>query len=170
MDQDEIIRSRIRKHRNTLNILGTGTMALGIWNVIKFIIGLISTPKDILDELFAEQIYTDNMMLFILILSIVLLGGSMALYLYAGDRARAEGRGKKKRSFYIGVVFLLSLMHTLSALYLVIALLSGYDIPESVLSIIVAVIVDITAAITLAEMGWSAVMIRKYQRMALTEK
>ena len=169
MDQDEIIRSRIRKHRNTLNILGTGTMALGIWNVIKFIIGLISTPKEILDELFAEQIYTDNMMLLILIL-IVLLGGSMALYLYAGDRARAEGRGKKKRSFYIGVVFLLSLMHTLSALYLVITLLSGYDIRESVLSIIVAVIVDMTAAITLAEMGWSAVMIRKYQRMAITEK
>ncbi len=169
MDQDEIIRSRIRKHRNTLNILGTGTMALGIWNVIKFIIGLISTPKEILDELFAEQIYTDNMMLLILIL-IVLLGGSMALYLYAGDRARAEGRGKKRRSFYIGVVFLLSLMHTLSALYIVITLLSGYDIRESVLSIIVAVIVDMTAAITLAEMGWSAVMIRKYQRMAITEK
>ncbi len=167
MDTEDELRRKIRKHRNTLYIIGTGTIVLGIWNTVKMIIFTVGLPQELFQEIIIYDELSDTYVMIYAIMVIAFTAALMGLYLFAGDRARAEGLGKNKNGFYVGVIFLLSFFHASSVAAYVFMMFMDYETGESILRLIVSIAVDLTAAVMLAEMGCSAVMIRVYERRTL---
>ncbi len=143
--------------------MGSGVIALGLWNTIRIVLILIYSPQTLITQELAGNragIVGIAVLLALFALVVVIL---LSIFLYVGKRARDEGLGKKRSPFYIAVIVLLAITHFFSFIYSGSALIGIITIEEvDVLSLVVSMIVDATAAITLAEMCWSAVMLRIY--------
>ena len=50
---------RLRRDQNTLRIVGTGTIAFGIWSLVKFFGVLLVKRQEILTEIY-EEMYDNN--------------------------------------------------------------------------------------------------------------
>ena len=168
-EEKEIAR-RVRKHRNSLYIMGSGLMALGIWNVARVILVVINSPQTLIEPELAKNISGGATIIILLLVLAVFFGALLSVYLFVGRKAREEGLGKKQHSFYIAVIVLLALFHCFGVIYSGAALMGMVTVSnESVMSLAVSMIVDATAAVTLGEMCYSAVMIRVYGRKNIGE-
>ena len=156
---------KIRKYRNLLYIMGSGVIALGLWNALRTILMIINTPWILITPEMAEASCGDSIVIIGVIFTLVFTAAFLSVYLYVGKKAREAGLGKKKKPFYIAVIIFLALVHVFSVIYCILAIAGIVTVEtENVLSLIVSMIVDTTAAVTLVEMCCSAVMLRKYER------
>ncbi len=156
---------KIRKYRDTLYIIGSGTIALGIWNAVRIFLMVLNSPQILITPRLTEVINGVPGIIVLFLVTAAVVGVLLSIYLFVGRKAREEGLGRKKHSFYIAFIVLLILFHAVGAISSGIAFFGSIGEPEEVnLSHPVSVIVDVTAAVTLAEMLVSAVKIRVYER------
>ena len=163
-EKNEITR-KIRRYRNTLYITGSGILALGLWNAVRLVLGLMISPQTLLTPEITENISGIVGVLVVLVALALVIAPLLGLYLFVGKKAREEGLGKKKNPFYIGLIVLLALLHIFSIICSGIGLTGVLPVSdEDIMTMAVAMIVDATAAVTLGEMCMSAVMIRIYEK------
>lgn len=157
----------IRRSKDTLIVVGAGTVIFGIWTLVKMLSLLIifrkETVEAVLDITGPLEGVSDRFTFwaFTLIFTIM-MAAVLSVRTYVGLSAIAEGRGKKRRKLYI---FLASLMVIFSA-YTFCSSFFTLDAPEQFGPLtrnqsISALIIDATSMIMLVQMIVSALKIRK---------
>ena len=95
------------------------------------------------------------------IVSVMIMAVEIAIRLYIGRSAIAEGKGERKRPGYIVVAFLIALMN-LGLMFSFFMLLGART--EISLDALVTMFVELTSTVILLEMCQSAIRVRKLRR------
>ncbi|MBP0961265.1 MAG: hypothetical protein J5864_03905 [Oscillospiraceae bacterium] len=149
----------IRRCRDNLVSIGTGVAMFGIWTAVRIVMSIILERRELISE---TQNYTDAdlsiitslLWMFTAILSLTVLG----IHLYIGLSARSEGLGGKKRTGYLiaDAVYIAVYCVGITA-----ELVKFNDLFDNPVHGIVTIFIDITVAVTLAELMTNAVRSRK---------
>lgn len=158
---------KIRKSRDTLIVVGTGTVLFSIWSAVKMAGMLILLRKETLDALF-EKVGTfeglSDDAVFWLFFAIIAFFMTLILgiRLFVGMSAVAEGRGKRRSLLYI-------LVAAVMIIFNIIGFCAGFFTTEAEQQFgaltrdqsISTLIIDVTSVIMLTHMIVSALKIRK---------
>ena len=152
--------TELRRSRSTLRILGTGVIAFTVWSVLKTILVFLLVPLEQKPE--GEISDKEAMVLLVIILAVLLfIILDIVLRLRLGFSARAEGLGKHKGKAYVVFAFIYFFFQ------IIIAALSFYQlfryglmdrsIPETAASLML----EISSAVTMGEMAFTAVKVKR---------
>lgn len=144
------------KNKIEINLIttGTGLMFFGLWTFIKFFLTIVFLGVEYDDST------SDEVKLIATIITIIAVAIVSALFCYVGLSARAEGKGKKKSVMYLIVNGFLLFFHILIIILEAAALLFG----ENILTIIITMIIDATAAVLMSEVMINSIKLRKIRR------
>lgn len=144
------------KNKIEINLIttGTGLMFFGLWTFIKFFLTTVFLGIEYDDNT------SDEVKLIATIITIIAVAIVSALFCYVGISARAEGKGKKKSVVYLIVNGFLLFFHILIIILEAAALLFG----ENILTIIITIIIDATAAVLMSEVMINSIKLRKIRR------
>ena len=144
------------KNKIEINLIttGTGLMFFGLWTFIKFFLTIVFLGVEYDDNT------SDEVKLIATIIAIIAVAIVSALFCYVGLSARAEGKGKKKSVVYLIVNGFLLFFHILIIILEAAALLFG----ENILTIIITMIIDATAAVLMSEVMINSIKLRKIRR------
>jgi len=144
------------KNKIEINLIttGTGLMFFGLWTFIKFFLTIVFLGVEYDDNT------SDEVKLIATIITIIAVAIVSALFCYVGLSARAEGKGKKKSVMYLIVNGFLLFFHILIIILEAAALLFG----ENILTIIITMIIDATAAVLMSEVMINSIKLRKIRR------
>ena len=144
------------KNKIEINLIttGTGLMFFGLWTFIKFFLTIVFFGGEYDDNT------SDEVKLIATIIAIIAVAIISALFCYVGLSARAEGKGKKKSVVYLIVNGFLLFFHILIIILEAAALLFG----ENILTIIITMIIDATAAVLMSEVMINSIKLRKIRR------
>ena len=158
----------IRRSQNTLIVVGSGTILFSVWTTVRMLGLLIllrnETVSALKDKFGATEDISDTAyFLTITIVIMFILALLLAIRVYVGLSAIAEGRGKKRGILYILVAIVMILVSIWS-------FLSGFftsEAPEQLGALtrdrsISSLIIEATSIIMLAQMVVSALKIRKF--------
>ncbi|MBO4877567.1 MAG: hypothetical protein J5501_06155 [Ruminococcus sp.] len=156
----------IRRCRDHLVSIGTGVSLFGIWTVIRIIMGFILEREYVMEEIQKGTDEDQRLVIAVLCFLIaVFLLMILGIHLYIGMSARREGLGGKKGNGYLIVTALFILFYCFG----ITAEIVLYDKAfKGISDGIVTVFIDITMLVTLAELMFNAVRVRKLSRQ-LTE-
>lgn len=150
------MQEQIRRHQNTLVILGTGVIIFGVWSFVKMIAYYFLNPAYI-------QEYADRsipMGLFFGTLY-VFLAVDLLLRVYVGLSARAVGFGRKNRTAYLAACGLILVLHGM-------AVASGVwqmrTLDGMTADRIISFIIDLTAVIILLELIIASVKLKRLRK------
>lgn len=157
----------IRRSRDTLIVVGSGTVIFGIWTLVKMLSLLIVLRKETVEAILnitgPLEGLSDSFTFWAFTLLLTIMGAALlSVRTYVGLCAIAEGRGKRRGKLYI---FLAALMVIIGAW----SFCSGFftlDEPEQFGALtrnqsISTLIIDATSLIMLSQMIISALKIRK---------
>lgn len=173
----------LRRYENTLVILGTGVIMYGLWSVAKTVFLLLQEARNLrasgaLSLAGAQlqggpemaRLVTVSGWVVFWVIAVVMIGIDIALRLYVGLSARAEGFGTKKRgSGYLVVAGLMAVLSFATAVYTILHIPSGLNDLENN---IVTMIVEVTSVIILVEMiraAWKVKKLRKEKQLRNAE-
>ena len=184
--------NRLRRYESILVISGFGTIAFGLWSVIRAGIFYFLYPLDLRDYLTEEQIHemvttgaaegvstvTDHMDIIITSLILTVLVIDLLFRLYVGFSARSYGRGRRRRGFYIFWVWIMAAIMLWSIVTTIDDFLSPFievlktGDPDSIEgsaergdhAASVSLLVDITSFLVLVELGYSSVMVKRLRK------
>ncbi len=144
------------KNKIEINLIttGTGLMFFGLWTFIKFFLTIVFLGVEYDDNT------SDEVKLIATIITIIAVAIVSALFCYVGLSARAEGKGKKKSVVYLIVNGFILFFHILIIILEAAALLFG----ENILTIIITMIIDATAAVLMLEVMINSIKLRKIRR------
>ncbi|MDO4882123.1 MAG: hypothetical protein Q3975_02125 [Oscillospiraceae bacterium] len=144
------------KNKIEINLIttGTGLMFFGLWTFIKFFLTIVFLGVEYDDNT------SDEVKLIATIITIIAVAIVSALFCYVGLSARAEGKGKKKSVVYLIVNGFILFFHILIIILEAAALLFG----ENILTIIITMIIDATAAVFMLEVMINSIKLRKIRR------
>lgn len=144
------------KNKIEINLIttGTGLMFFGLWTFIKFFLTTVFLGIEYDDNT------SDEVKLIATIITIIAVAIVSALFCYVGLSARAEGKGKKKSVVYLIVNGFILFFHILIIILEAAALLFG----ENILTIIITMIIDATAAVLMSEVMINSIKLRKIRR------
>jgi len=144
------------KNKIEINLIttGTGLMFFGLWTFIKFFLTIVFLGVEY------DGNTSDEVKLIATIITIIAVAIVSALFCYVGLSARAEGKGKKKSVVYLIVNGFLLFFHILIIILEAAALLFG----ENILTIIITMIIDATAAVLMSEVMINSIKLRKIRR------
>ena len=144
------------KNKIEINLIttGTGLMFFGLWTFIKFFLTIVFLGVEYDDNT------SDEVKLIATIITIIAVAIISALFCYVGLSARAEGKGKKKSVVYLIVNGFILFFHILIIILEAAALLFG----ENILTIIITMIIDATAAVLMSEVMINSIKLRKIRR------
>ena len=144
------------KNKIEINLIttGTGLMFFGLWTFIKFFLTIVFLGVEYDDNT------SDEVKLIATIITIIAVAIISALFCYVGLSARAEGKGKKKSVVYLIVNGLILFFQILLIALEAAALLFG----ENILTIIITMIIDATAAVLMLEVMINSIKLRKIRR------
>ena len=152
---------RLRKYKHMLVISGMAVIAFGVWSIVKTILYTTAQWNSITEEITVPEANETLAKMVYLFMIAVTMAVEIAVRLYIGRSAIAEGKGERRRPGYIAVAFLiafLGLALTASAI-----VIPGIHI-ELNLDLLASLFVEITSAVITFEMCWSAVRVRKLRR------
>ena len=167
MQNNDALQVQLRKNQDTLKIVGLGVIAFGAWSVVKTVLYSMLQWNTISGN---WNGYEENKTLAVtvyVILLIFFLGIDITVRLLIGRAAIAEGRGKKKGFGYIVAAFLIAV---LSLTMLALGFLMPGQTYGSPIDVVIAVIVELTSGITLLEMCFSALRVRKLCRQLAEQR
>lgn len=153
----------LRRRRINLSTLGTGVVAFGVWNVLKTILYIFTSPVSFFDAEDAGAYGAVVILIFYAFLGL-LLTLDLSLRLYIGLSARAEGRGRRKGSGYIIAA---AILFAMTAAYYAAAWVTHSNTRlenQAALDYYVSMFVDITAMIMLGDLLYTAVRARKLEK------
>ena len=101
-----------RRLEDTLVVIGTGVVAFGAWTLLKTVLLWVLYGNDVQRMLIDAG--TDLPTIVLYIFSLIPLVFDLALRLFVGFSARAEGNGRHKGPVYLGVAALFALSSALS--------------------------------------------------------
>ena len=164
---------RLRRDQNTLRIVGTGTIAFGIWSLVKFFGVLLVKKQEIITEIY-EEMYDSNpemaetykplifkvLLIFILIAILI----ELAARLFIGLSAISEGGGKRRGVFYLIIACIMIVFSFLSSIAIMTRMVSAdYDPSGAVMddTSVSSLIVELTSMIMMIEMVAASVSVRR---------
>lgn len=145
--------AQIRRLENTLTTIGTGIVAMAIWQTIKIILQLT-----LLNQMEKNEETTIGV---IIAISITVFLGLIECYI--GFSARSEGKGKKKSGVYLvwtGLYLAAFFVVLVFEIYLIFT-----DLDFTVSTIVIAII-DISAFVLNIEMMVSAIKVRRLRKIS----
>ena len=145
--------AQIRRLENTLTTIGTGIVAMAIWQTIKIILQLT-----LLNQMEKNEETTIGV---IIAISITVFLGLIECYI--GFSARSEGKGKKKSGVYLLWTGLYLAAFFAVLVYEIYLIFADYDFT---ISTIVIVIIDISAFVLNIEMMVSAIKVRRLRKLS----
>ena len=161
MQENDALQIQLRKNQDTLKIVGLGVMVFGVWSIVKSILYTTAQWSSIVEEITVPEVSETIMKTMYLFMIAVILTVEIAIRLYIGRSAVAEGKGERKRPGYIVVAFLIALISL--ALTFTAIVVPGIRI-ELNLEALMSLFVEITSAVITLEMCWSAIRVRKLRR------
>ena len=161
LDRSELERL-LRKHQNTLVIVGKGVFAFGLWSVAKVFLSVRLIPEIRNQALLNPD--TGELFPELWVYGILAFFSFFILLFRAAVRrgAVAEGLGRRTRLGYVALAVLIA---AVDASALIASLLEPEQAYRSVLDGIVSVVVELTSIVTTIELIVSAVRVRKLVRM-----
>lgn len=147
--------ARKRRLQDTLIIAGDAVMAFSAWDLAKVALFLALTDEGRLRELASIDDSVSMPALFAVVGVIVLV--DIAVRVYVGMSARAEGRGKKKGSLYLVVAVLAGVVNAFSAITTAL----GENITLSVMDTVLTVVIEATALAAIVLVVCCAVRLRR---------
>jgi hypothetical protein len=161
MRENDTLQIQLRKNQDTLKIVGLGVMAFGAWSIVKSILYTTAQWSSIKEEIVVPEANETIAKMVYLFMIAVILTVEIAIRLYIGRSAIAEGRGERRRPGYVVVAFLIT------AIGLTLTV-TAFVVPgirmELNLEALVSLFVEITSAVITLEMCWSAIRVRKLRR------
>ena len=145
--------AQIRRLENTLTTIGTGIVAMAIWQTIKIILQLT-----LLNQMEKNE---ETIVGVIIVISITVIFGLIECYI--GFSARSEGKGKKKSGVYLvwtGLYLAAFFAVLIFEIFLV------FTENDFTISTIVIVIIDISAFVLNIEMMVSAIKVRRLRKLS----
>lgn len=165
----EHMEKELRRCRSTLQILGAGVIGFALWDVAKFFLVLLMVSPETegeetgtLDQLLNGDL-PDEALIFILILFalffLILIAGVL-LRVRIGRAARAEGLGLPHRS-YVGLAFVFFAFQILLFALAAWSAFYGGDASQTPLQIAATLILELCSLVTMGEVGFTALKVRK---------
>lgn len=148
--------AKIRRTQDNLFVLGTGVIAFGLWNLLKFAIYFFAAYGEI-----KQAVGNEHVVLYIIVLWGLFLC-SLSLWCFVGISARAEGKGKRKRIIYLVFAGIITLAY-FCAIVLEIIYLIVYR--QRIFLMVVSLVIDITSFVFLVEMIVNSIKIRKLRKV-----
>lgn len=158
----------LRRHQDTLIIVGRGNLLFGVWGMIRTVMTFIlHNPER--DKIIAEfqntpdydsawkPLYYGVFLLFLLLV----LAAEMGLRLYICRSAKAEGMGGRKSLWY---VILAGFMSVASIVVLGYNLYSGYYQDLDLFDTVITVVIELTSAVMLLELVAASIRVRQLRR------
>ena len=145
--------AQIRRLENTLTTIGTGIVAMAIWQTIKIILQLT-----LLNQIEKNE---ETIVGVIIAISITVILGLIECYI--GFAARSEGIEKKKSGVYLVWTGLYLAAFFAVLVYEIYLIFADYDFT---ISTIVIVIIDISAFVLNIEMMVSAIKVRRLRKLS----
>ena len=145
--------AQIRRLENTLTTIGTGIVAMAIWQTIKIILQLT-----LLNQMEKNEETISGV---IIAISITVILGLIECYI--GFSARSEGKGKKKSGVYLVWTGLYLAAFFVVLVFQSYLLFTDFDFT---LSTIVIAIIDISAFVLNIEMMVSAIKVRRLRKIS----
>lgn len=152
--------AKTRRMEIDLSTLGTGVILFGLWSFVKFSLTTLLIGVQIDEALSDSQMTVLTIVLWVL--SIV----DMLIHLYIGLCARADSKGKRRSPFYL---ILAGILVSIYLLAVILEILSLIFAPSGILTIVISIVIDLTAVIILIEMMVYAKRTRKSRKNALKE-
>lgn len=153
----------LRRRRIELITLSSGVIAFGVWTVVKFFLYLAVTPID-LSSIDIDPELERPALALAYALVVLLIALLQSLRLYVAFCARAEGQGKVKSRTYIVLTALMLAVNALGFLLLLANFWDGKLAMQSKLDYIVSTVVDFTSLLTLADLLFTALRVRKLRK------
>ena len=161
MQENDALHIQLRKNQDTLKIVGLGVMAFGAWSIVRTILYTTLQWNSIIENMVEQELSAKTAGIMYVIVSVMIMAVEIAIRLYIGRSAIAEGKGKRKRPGYIVVAFLIALMN-LGLMFSFFMLLGART--EISLDALVTMFVELTSTVILLEMCQSAIRVRKLLR------
>lgn len=166
---------RLRRDENTLTVVGSGVILFGVWTVVKMVLQEINRFPEFMAELGVDELEFEetgladmgldpNLLAMAVAFTVVIIVFLMdlALRVFVGLSARAEGRGRPQGRLYL---ILAGMLLVLSGLSFVSYVITYFSHSEYVVDADAAILVELTSFITLLQMIISAVRVRRARRM-----
>lgn len=166
---------RLRRDENTLTVVGSGVILFGVWTVVKMVLHELNRLPEFMAELGADELGFEEtgladmgldpkllatVVAFTVVIIVFLM--DLALRVFVGLSARAEGRGRPQGRLYLILAGMLLLLSGVSFCSYVVT----YFLPsDTVVDADAAILVELTSFITLLQMIISAVRVRRARRM-----
>ena len=145
--------AQIRRLENTLTTIGTGIVAMAIWQTIKIILQLT-----LLNQMEKNE---ETIVGVIIAISITVILGLIECYI--GFSARSEGIGKKKSGVYLVWTGLYLAAFFVVLVFEIFLIFTDFDFTVST---IVIAIIDISAFVLNIEMMVSAIKVRRLRKIS----
>ena len=148
----------LRRHRDTMAVIGVAIILFGFWSVIKAVMYIYFTP---IEELTGIDDDPETMMLVMVlgcIIIAILLLTDLLLRVYIGRRAIKAGKRRSVEKPGIKALTVLLSFNVISMASDIPGLFNG---SEDFLDTLVTSAVDLTSVVMIAEMLYAAIRIRK---------
>ena len=145
--------AQIRRLENTLTTIGTGIVAMAIWQTIKIILQLT-----LLNQMEKNE---ETIIGVIAAISITVILGLIECYI--GFSARSEGKGEKKSGVYLVWTGLYLAAFFVVLVFEIYLIFTDFDFTVST---IVIAIIDISAFVLNIEMMVSAIKVRRLRKIS----
>ena len=186
------LQNKLRKYESILVISGLGVVAFGLWSIVRAAIYYFLNPLQVSDYLNNSDLkeikaigdaggvsfITDNMDKVLMTMIFVILVADLLLRLYVGMSARAYGRGRRRRGFFIVIVWIMAFFMAVSIVMTMETFL------EPIIRVIqagtadafessakrgdhaasVSLIVDLTSLLVLVELGISSIKVKSLRK------
>ena len=153
------LQARVRRLQDTLSIVGIGVIAFASWSLVKSVLLLL-----LYDEETQRQFYSINdsiSMHDFYIAFVIIVGIDLAIRLYVGLSARAEGRGKRKGAVYLVIATILAITSVVGIAFVLLGMSSG----PSLFDMFMTVVIEATSVATLVLMVFCALRLRRLNRL-----
>lgn len=149
----------LRRLSDALVVLGSGIIVFGAWTVLKTIASLLLQTSEAREITAAAD--SDLKYVVSIVLLFLFLGFDLAMRLYVGLSARAEGLGKRKRHAYLFPAALMALGSFFTVAIVVTGVaLWGLPLSEA----IVTLCIEGTAFAVLALLIYSAIKLKRLKK------
>ena len=153
--------TELRRRRTNLLTLGAGVIAFGVWSMLKTYLYMIVDPIPMTFDVPEQFQQTALVMAYAMVTAFLLI--DLALRLYIGLSARAEGLGSKKGKAYI-IVTALMLVVNIAAWIVYLFMYDYRDGYEALMDYVVSLVVDFTSIVILAQLIYNAILVRRLSR------
>ena len=158
----------LRKNRSKLRVLGTSTVVLTMWNVVKTVLVMWLAPMqratgELTGDLpdYIPKDLPDGIVLALLLGLLLFVAGCLGVQIWVGLSARAEGFGRPKGKAYIVAAFFLTVVQVFSVILTASSVIRGTYPENSLEEAVVSVLFEFTCLVIFGELAVTASKLKR---------